>query len=51
MIILDIKRKTNINYIMNKNFLFFTGHPAQVHNFKNVYWELEKKGYLRKQDN
>ena len=26
------------------NILIVTGHPAQVHNFKHVKWELEKKG-------
>lgn len=27
------------------NILIITGHPAQVHNFKYVKWELEKKGH------
>jgi predicted glycosyltransferase len=27
------------------NILIVTGHPAQVHNFKHVKWELEKKGH------
>ena len=28
-----------------KKILFDVGHPAQVHNFKNIYWELEKRGW------
>ena len=28
-----------------KKILFDVGHPAQVHNFKNIYWDLEKKGW------
>jgi len=28
-----------------KKILFDIGHPAQVHNFKNIYWDLEKKGW------
>lgn len=27
------------------NILLVTGHPAQIHNFKHVKWELEKKGH------
>ena len=27
------------------NILIITGHPAQVHNFKHVKWELEKNGH------
>lgn len=27
------------------NILIITGHPAQVHNFKHVKWELEKDGH------
>jgi len=30
---------------MMKKILFDIGHPAQVHNFKYIYWELEKKGW------
>lgn len=30
---------------MNKRIIFDVGHPAQVHNFKNVYWELSKNGW------
>lgn len=29
----------------NKRILIDIGHPAQVHHFKNVYWELEAKGW------
>ena len=25
--------------------IFDIGHPAQVHNFKYIYWELEKRGW------
>ena len=25
--------------------IFDVGHPAQVHNFKHLYWELEKRGH------
>ena len=28
-----------------KKILFDIGHPAQVHNFKNIYWDLEKRGW------
>ena len=28
-----------------KKILFDIGHPAQVHNFKHIYWELQKKGW------
>ncbi len=28
-----------------RKILFDVGHPAQVHNFKNIYWDLEKKGW------
>jgi len=28
-----------------KKILFDVGHPAQVHNFKNIYWDLEKRGW------
>ena len=28
-----------------KKIIFDVGHPAQVHNFKHVYWELNKKGW------
>ena len=28
-----------------KKILFDVGHPAQVHNFKNIYWDLGKKGW------
>ncbi len=28
-----------------KKILFDVGHPAQVHNFKHIYWELEKQGW------
>jgi len=28
-----------------KKILFDVGHPAQVHNFKNIYWALEEKGW------
>lgn len=27
------------------NILIITGHPAQIHNFKHLKWELEKKGH------
>lgn len=27
------------------NVLIVTGHPAQVHNFKHLKWDLEKKGH------
>ena len=27
------------------NILFVSGHPAQIHNFKNVKYELEKRGH------
>jgi len=30
---------------MNKRIILDIGHPAQVHNFKNLYFELEKKGW------
>lgn len=28
-----------------KRILFDVGHPAQVHNFKHVYWKLQEKGW------
>ncbi|MBN1932424.1 MAG: DUF354 domain-containing protein [Desulfobacterales bacterium] len=28
-----------------KRIIIDIGHPAQVHHFKNVYWELEKRGW------
>ncbi len=28
-----------------RKILFDIGHPAQVHNFKNIYWDLEKRGW------
>jgi len=28
-----------------KKILFDIGHPAQVHNFKHIYWELQKQGW------
>jgi len=28
-----------------KKILFDIGHPAQVHNFKNIYWNLKNKGW------
>ncbi len=28
-----------------KKILFDIGHPAQVHNFKNIYWDLKKRGW------
>ncbi len=28
-----------------KKILFDVGHPAQVHNFKHIYWELQKDGW------
>jgi len=30
---------------LGKRIIFDVGHPAQVHNFKHVYWELNKKGW------
>lgn len=30
---------------MEKRIIFDIGHPAQVHNFKHVYWELYKRGW------
>lgn len=30
---------------MGKKIIFDVGHPAQVHQFKNLYWELEKDGW------
>lgn len=30
---------------MGKRIIFDVGHPAQVHQFKHLYWELEKKGW------
>ncbi len=30
---------------MKKKIIFDVGHPAQVHNFKHVYWELQAKGW------
>jgi predicted glycosyltransferase len=30
---------------INKRIIIDIGHPAQVHNFKHVYWDLEKKGW------
>lgn len=29
----------------SKRIIIDIGHPAQVHNFKHVYWDLEKKGW------
>ena len=31
--------------VKQKKIIFDIGHPAQVHHFKNVYWELEKRGW------
>ena len=28
-----------------KRIIFDVGHPAQVHQFKHLYWELEKDGW------
>jgi len=28
-----------------KRVIFDIGHPAQVHNFKHIYWELERRGW------
>ncbi len=28
-----------------KRIIFDIGHPAQVHNFKHIYWELKKRGW------
>lgn len=28
-----------------KKVIFDVGHPAQVHNFKHIYWDLKKKGW------
>ena len=28
-----------------KKVIFDIGHPAQVHNFKNIYWDLEQRGW------
>jgi hypothetical protein len=30
---------------MPKKLLIDIGHPAQVHNFKYVYWEMKKRGW------
>lgn len=30
---------------MKKRIIFDVGHPAQVHNFKHVYWDLKEKGW------
>lgn len=30
---------------MKNRIIFDVGHPAQVHNFKHVYWELQAKGW------
>jgi predicted glycosyltransferase len=30
---------------MNRRIIFDVGHPAQVHQFKHIYWQLEKKGW------
>ncbi len=30
---------------MGKKIIFDVGHPAQVHQFKNLYWELVKEGW------
>ena len=30
---------------MKQRILFDVGHPAQVHQFKHLYWLLEKNGW------
>ena len=30
---------------MTKRIIFDVGHPAQVHNFKHIYWSLKEKGW------
>ncbi len=31
---------------MDKRIIFDVGHPAQIHQFKHLYWILERKGWI-----